>query len=71
MSALLKSQRKNPRRKFRVLYSVTRSEYYEIEAANPDEALDKAFGDGECVEVGDTTDVTDCAVEEIENGGAQ
>lgn len=69
MSALQKSKRKSSPRKFRVIYSVTRSEWYEIEAANPDEAFAWAFGHGKCVEVGDPIDITDCAVEEI--GGAQ
>jgi hypothetical protein len=56
-------------RKYRVLYAVTRSEYYEIEAANPTEAEDTAFGDGTLVLVGETTDVTDCEVVEIEAFG--
>ncbi len=37
-------------RKYSVLYAVTRGEYYEIEAANEEEAKDKAFTDGEFVE---------------------
>ena len=53
-------------RKYRVLYAVTRAEYYEIEAANETEAEDAAFGDGCLVLVGDTTDVTDYEVVEID-----
>jgi hypothetical protein len=52
-------------RKFRVLYAVTRGEYYEVEAANAEEAIERAFGDGTLVEQGETTDVTDCEVEEV------
>lgn len=53
-------------RKYRVLYAVTRSEYYEIEAATVEEAADQAFSNGALVETGDTTDVVDCEVEEID-----
>ncbi len=35
------------RRRYRVQYSVTREESYEIEAANEDETTDNAFTDGE------------------------
>jgi hypothetical protein len=49
-----------------VVNIITRAEYYEIEAANPTEAEDTAFGKGILVLVGDTSDVTDCGVVEIE-----
>ncbi len=49
---------------FRVLYAVTRGEWYEVEARDADTARDIAFSDGALVEVGDTTDVVDCDVEE-------
>jgi len=52
-------------RKYRVLYSVTRTEYYEIEATSPEEATQRAFRDGKLVDGGETTDVTDCGSEEI------
>jgi hypothetical protein len=53
-------------RKYRVLYAVTRSEYYEIEAANAKEAEDRAFTDGELIDnSGETTDVVACKVEEV------
>lgn len=53
-------------RKFSVLYAVTRGEYYQIEAANEEEARDRAFTDGDLVEVGETTDVVPCEVDEID-----
>jgi hypothetical protein len=53
------------RRKYRVLYAVTRSEYYEIEAESADQARDLAFSDGKLLDLGETTDVTDCEVEDI------
>lgn len=52
-------------RKYRVLYSVTRAEYYEIEATSPKEATQRGFCDGKLVEAGETTDVIECAIEEI------
>jgi len=53
-------------RKYRVLYAVTRSEYYEIEAASAKEAEYRAFAEGEISEdSGDTTNVVACGVEEI------
>jgi hypothetical protein len=57
------------RRKYRVLYAITRGEYYEIEAANPTEAKEMAFDEGILVLVGDTTNVVDCEVVEIEAFG--
>jgi hypothetical protein len=57
--------RKSPQRKYRVLYAVTREEYYEVEAASADEAVDTAFQDGELVESGDTTNVVDCDVQKV------
>jgi hypothetical protein len=57
--------RKARTRKYRVLYAVTRSEYYEILAENPKEAEDRAFSDGELIEhSGETTDVVACDVED-------
>jgi len=54
-------------RRFRVLYSVTRSEEYEIDAANRTEAEERAFTDGEFVEnSGDTTNVISCGIEEVQ-----
>jgi hypothetical protein len=50
---------------YRVLYAVTRGEWYEIEAPDADTACDIAFSEGEQVEGGDTTDVVDCDVEEV------
>ena len=52
-------------RKYRVLYSVTRTEFYEIQATSPEEAAQRAFRDGTLVDVGETTDVTDCDIEDI------
>lgn len=56
---------KTAARKYRVHYAVTRSEFYAIEAATPEQAKALAFSDGELVEHGETTNVTDCGVEEI------
>ena len=53
--------------KYRVLYAVTRGEYYEVEAATEQEAEKIAFCEGTHDETsGQTTDVVDCEVEEIE-----
>ncbi|MFZ1110280.1 MAG: hypothetical protein WAN43_18265 [Rhodomicrobium sp.] len=54
-------------RTFRVLYAVTRSEWYEIDAPDEDTARQTAFSDGELVEQGDTTDVSDWDVEEVQS----
>lgn len=50
---------------YRVLCAVTRAEWYQIDA--PDEATARrtAFCEGRLVESGDTTDVTECDVEEV------
>ena len=54
-------------RRYRVLYSVTRSEEYEIDAGNPTEAEERAFTDGEFVDnSGDTTNVISCGIEEVQ-----
>ena len=53
-------------RTFRVLYAVTRSEWYEILAPDEDTACRTAFSDGELVDQ-DTTDVTECDVEEVQS----
>jgi hypothetical protein len=52
-------------RRFRVLCAVTRAEWYEIDAVNEEAARHQAFSEGELVETGDTTDVTECEVEEV------
>ncbi len=52
-------------RKYRVLYSVTRVEYYEIEAASPEDAMDRAFRDGKLVDIGETTAVNEYDIEDI------
>jgi hypothetical protein len=57
--------RKTKTRKYRVLYAVTRSEYYEIEAANAKDAEGQAFAEGELADTGDTTNVVACDVEEV------
>jgi hypothetical protein len=44
----------------RVLYAVTRSEWYRIEAPDADTARSLAFSDGEQINDGDTTNVVDC-----------
>lgn len=63
---MTKAARANQTRKYRVLYAVTRSEYYEIEAADAKDAEDRAFADGEFMEhSGETTNVVACNVEEI------
>lgn len=56
----------NPQKlkKYRVLCAVTRTEWYEILASDEDTARRMAFCAGELVEKGDTTDVTECDVEE-------
>ena len=53
-----------PLRTYRVLYAVTRSEYYEIEAANPQDAEDRGFEEGELTS-SDATSVEACDVEQI------
>ncbi len=62
---MTEAARARPTRKYRVFYAVTRGEYYEIEAANAEEAEDRAFEDGEMTEMGDTTNIVGCGVEEI------
>lgn len=53
-------------RKYRVLYAVTRSEYYEIEATSAKEAEDSAFSEGELIDdMSEATNVVECDVEEI------
>jgi hypothetical protein len=52
---------------YRVLCYVTRSEWYEIEAPDEETARETAFCDGELVEQGDTTDVQDWDVEEVQS----
>lgn len=63
MSAV--SNRKPKLKRYRVVCSVTRSELYEIYAVDREAALRDAFTDGEMVEIGDTTDVVECDVEEV------
>lgn len=54
-----------PLKKYRVLCSVTRTEWYEIQAPDEETARQTAFCDGELAEQGDTTDVTELDVEEV------
>lgn len=49
-------------RTYRVLYAVTRSEYYEIDALNRANAKARAFEEGELVD-SETHDVQCCGVE--------
>jgi len=65
IDAALKAAEAPKLRKFRVLCAVTRAEWYEIEASDEDTARREAFCEGELVETGDTTDVTECDVEEV------
>lgn len=53
-------------RRYRVLYAVTRSEYYEIEATSPQDAEDRGFSEGELNhDMSEATNVVECDVEEI------
>jgi hypothetical protein len=52
-------------RKFRVLCAVTRSEWYEIVAPDKKTAWRTAYCEGELVETGETTDVTECEIQEV------
>lgn len=52
--------------KYRVLYAVTRPEWFEIEAADGDAARENAFTEGNLVLIGDNTEVVDCDDVEIE-----
>jgi len=62
---MTKTARAKKTRTYRVLYAVTRGEYYEIEASSAKEAEDRAFAEGELVDDrGETTDVVACDVEE-------
>ena len=61
------SDRRKKLRKFRVLCAVTRSEIYEILAPDEETACRNAFCEGELVETGDTTAVTECDVEEVQS----
>jgi hypothetical protein len=63
---MTKAAPKKRTRKYRVLYAVTRSEYYEIEATSAREAEDRAFSEGELVDdLSEATSVVECDVEEI------
>jgi hypothetical protein len=63
---MTKKPRAKRLRKYRVLYAVTRSEYYEIDAATPKEAEDRAFEEGRFIDdSGETTNLVACDVEEI------
>jgi hypothetical protein len=58
---------KKPKLKtYRVLYAVARSEWYEIKAPDEGTARDLAFSEGKQLDLGDTTDVVDCDVEEVQ-----
>jgi len=50
---------------YRVLCAVTRGEWYEIVAPDEATAWRTAFSEGDLVETGDTTDVTECEIEEV------
>lgn len=50
---------------YRVLYAVTRGEWYEIKAKSAGAARKAAFSDGALIDGGETTDVVDCEVEEV------
>jgi hypothetical protein len=52
-------------RKYRVTYIITRTEHYEIDAANKKEAEDLAFSDGEFVDSGEMTSVEPFEIEEV------
>jgi hypothetical protein len=55
-----------PMQRYRVLYAVTRSEYYEIAASSAKEAEDRAFDEAELMDhMGETTSVVACDAEEI------
>jgi hypothetical protein len=56
---------------YRVLYAVTRMETYEVKAATLQRAQHIAFGDGELVETGETTSVTDWGAEEVRSRASQ
>jgi hypothetical protein len=63
-----KPTRKSPKLKtYRVLCSVTRSEWYEVQARDEDAARRIAFTEGELVEQGDTTEVTEWDAEEVQS----
>jgi hypothetical protein len=63
---MTKAARTKRTRKYRVLYAVTRSEYYEIAAANAKAAEDRAFEEGELIDdSGETTNVVACSAEEV------
>jgi hypothetical protein len=63
---MTKTARTKGTRKYRVLYAVTRTEYYEIEATSSEDAEDRAFSEGELIDHwSETTDVVGCEVEEI------
>ena len=62
---------------YRVLYAVTVSEFYEIEAENEESARDLAYQEGRQVdkhgepcERGEATDVVACEAEEVKGGAA-
>ena len=60
-----KAHRKPKLKTYRVLYAVTRSEWYEIEAPNKATALFLGFLDGRLVDTGDSSNVEDCYAEEV------
>jgi hypothetical protein len=49
-----------------VLCAVTRAEWYEIDAPNEKVALRDAFTDGDLLDTGDATDVTEIEAEEVQ-----
>lgn len=60
-----RATRKPKLKTYRVLYAVTRSEWYEIEAPNKATALFLGFLDGRLVDTGDSSNVEDCYAEEV------
>ena len=52
-------------RTFRVLYVVTRKEFYEVETINAQHAEEAAFSEGRFVESGEATDITCLNIEQI------
>lgn len=59
------SNRKRQTRRYRVMYSVLRREFYEIEATSAEQAKELAFSEGEQVDDCDAMDVDACDIEEI------
>jgi len=52
-------------KRFRVLYAVTRGEWYEIMATDEHTAESEAFCDGTLFDAGDVTDLAPCDIKEV------